>query len=50
MPLGKPEVLNPVIALHGKSGNTDMMLDARVEGALAQLIKAGRDRRSPWSA
>ncbi|MFW3114425.1 hypothetical protein MHAE_11726 [Mycobacterium haemophilum DSM 44634] len=42
LPPGKTGVLRPVIALHGKGSNADMMLDAGVEGTLAQLIKAGR--------
>jgi enterochelin esterase-like enzyme len=33
--------LRPVIALHGKDGNANMMLDCGVEDALAQLVKAG---------
>jgi enterochelin esterase-like enzyme len=34
--------LRPVIALHGKDGNANMMLDCGVEDALAQLVKAGK--------
>jgi enterochelin esterase-like enzyme len=33
--------LRPVIALHGKDGNANMMLDCGVEDALAQVVKAG---------
>ena len=34
--------LRPVIALHGKDGNANMMLDCGVEKALAQLVKDGK--------
>jgi enterochelin esterase-like enzyme len=34
--------LRPVIALHGKDGDANMMLDCGVEKALAQLVKEGK--------
>ncbi len=34
--------LRPVIALHGKDGNANMMLDCGVEDGLARLVKEGR--------
>jgi S-formylglutathione hydrolase FrmB len=34
--------LRPVIALHGKDGNANMILDCGVEDGLAQLVKAGK--------
>src|ERR1700742_275391 len=34
--------LRPVIALHGKDGNAEMMLDCGVEKALAQIVKEGK--------
>ena len=35
-------LLRPVIALHGKDGNANMMLDCGVEDGLAQLVKEGK--------
>ncbi|HEV7361853.1 MAG TPA: hypothetical protein VGN92_12230, partial [Mycobacterium sp.] len=35
-------LLRPVIALHGKDGDANMMLDCGVEDALARLVKEGR--------
>ncbi len=34
--------LRPVIALHGKDGDANMMLDCGVERALAQLVREGK--------
>jgi pimeloyl-ACP methyl ester carboxylesterase len=34
--------LRPVIALHGKGGNANTVIDLGVEDGLAQLVKAGR--------
>jgi enterochelin esterase-like enzyme len=34
--------LRPVIALHGKDGNANMMLDCGVENGLAKLVKEGK--------
>jgi enterochelin esterase-like enzyme len=34
--------LRPVIALHGKDGDANMMLDCGVEKALAQLVREGK--------
>jgi enterochelin esterase-like enzyme len=34
--------LRPVIALHGKDGNANMMIDCGAEDALAELVKAGK--------
>jgi enterochelin esterase-like enzyme len=42
LPPGHTGVLRPVIALHGKDGDANMMLDAGVEDALAQLVKSGK--------
>jgi S-formylglutathione hydrolase FrmB len=42
LPPGHTGVLRPVIALHGKDGDANMMLDAGVEDGLAQLVKAGK--------
>lgn len=42
LPPKKTAFLRPVIALHGKSGNANMMLDLGVEDALAQLADEGR--------
>jgi enterochelin esterase-like enzyme len=42
LPPGHTGVLRPVIALHGKDGDANMMLDAGVEDGLAQLVKSGR--------
>jgi enterochelin esterase-like enzyme len=35
-------VLRPVIALHGKDGNANMMLECGVEDGLARLVKEGK--------
>lgn len=35
-------VLRPVIALHGKDGDANQMLEAGVEDGLAQLVKSGK--------
>jgi S-formylglutathione hydrolase FrmB len=35
-------LLRPVIALHGKDGNANMMLDCGVEDGLARLVKEGK--------
>jgi enterochelin esterase-like enzyme len=42
LPPGHAGVLRPVIALHGKDGDANMMLDAGVEDGLAQLVKSGK--------
>jgi enterochelin esterase-like enzyme len=42
LPPGQTGMLRPVIALHGKDGNANMMLDVGVENGLAQLVKEGR--------
>ena len=42
MPPGQTKMLRPVIALHGKDGDANMMLDCGVEDALAQLVAAGK--------
>ena len=42
MPPGQIGMLPPVIALHGKDGNANMMLDCGVEKGLAQLVKDGK--------
>jgi len=42
MPPGQTGMLRPVIALHGKDGNANMILDAGVENGLAQLVKDGK--------
>ena len=42
LPPGHTGVLRPVIALHGKDGDANMMIDAGVEDGLAQLVKAGK--------
>ncbi len=42
MPPGQTGLLRPVIALHGKDGNANMMLDCGVEQGLAQLVKEGK--------
>jgi len=34
--------LRPVVALHGKDGNANMMLDCGVEDGLAKLVKEGK--------
>lgn len=42
LPPGHTGTLRPVIALHGKDGDANMMLDCGVEHGLAQLVKEGR--------
>jgi S-formylglutathione hydrolase FrmB len=42
MPPGQTKMLRPVIALHGKDGDANTMLDCGVEDALAQLVAAGK--------
>jgi S-formylglutathione hydrolase FrmB len=42
MPPGQTKMLRPVIALHGKDGDANMMLDCGVDDALAQLVAAGK--------
>ncbi len=42
MPPGQTKMLRPVIALHGKDGDANMILDCGVEDALAQLVAAGK--------
>ncbi|GAB3024631.1 alpha/beta hydrolase [Mycobacterium bourgelatii] len=42
MPPGQTKMLRPVIALHGKDGDANMMLDVGVEEALAQLVHSGK--------
>lgn len=42
MPPGQTKMLRPVIALHGKDGDANMMLDCGVEDALAQLVSEGK--------
>jgi enterochelin esterase-like enzyme len=42
MPPGQTKMLRPVIALHGKDGDANMMLDCGVEDALAQLVAQGK--------
>ncbi|MFV0496350.1 alpha/beta hydrolase [Mycobacterium sp.] len=42
MPPGQTKMLRPVIALHGKDGNANMMLECGVEDALAQLVADGK--------
>jgi S-formylglutathione hydrolase FrmB len=42
MPPGQTTMLRPVIALHGKDGDANMVLDIGVEDALAQLAKEGK--------
>jgi S-formylglutathione hydrolase FrmB len=39
---GQTGMLRPVIALHGKDGDANMMLDAGVEDGLAKLVKEGK--------
>ncbi|HUH71644.1 MAG TPA: alpha/beta hydrolase-fold protein [Mycobacterium sp.] len=41
LPPGQTGTLRPVIALHGKDGNANMMLDCGVEDGLARLVKKG---------
>ena len=41
-PPGQTKPLRPVIALHGKDGNANMMLDCGVEEGLTQLVKSGK--------
>jgi S-formylglutathione hydrolase FrmB len=42
MPPGQTKMLRPVIALHGKDGDANQMLDCGVEDALAQLVNEGK--------
>src|SRR5246127_603882 len=42
LPPGHTGVLRPVIALHGKDGDANMMFDAGVEDGLAQLVRSGK--------
>lgn len=42
LPPGHTGTLRPVIALHGKDGDANMMLDCGVEQGLAQLVKEGK--------
>lgn len=42
LPPGQTKMLRPVIALHGKDGDANMMIDVGVEDALAQLVKDGK--------
>lgn len=42
MPPGQTKMLRPVIALHGKDGDANQMLDCGVEDALAQLVSEGK--------
>jgi len=42
MPPGQTKMLRPVIALHGKDGDANMILDCSVEDALAQLVAQGK--------
>ncbi len=42
MPPGQTGLLRPVIALHGKDGSANMMLDIGVVDGLAQLVKEGK--------
>lgn len=42
MPPGQTKMLRPVIALHGKDSDANMMLDCGVEDALAQLVADGK--------
>jgi len=42
MPPGQTKMLRPVIALHGKDGDANMILDCGVEDALAQLVAQGK--------
>jgi len=42
VPPGQTGSLRPVIALHGKDGDANMMLDAGVEDGLVQLVKSGK--------
>lgn len=42
MPPGQTKMLRPVIALHGKDGDANQVLDLGVEDALAQLVKQGK--------
>ena len=47
LPPGQTAALRPVVALHGKGGNANTVIDLGVEDGLAQLVKAGRP---PWTA
>jgi hypothetical protein len=47
LPPGQTAASRPVIALHGKGGNADTVIDLGVEDGLAGLVKAGRP---PWTA
>src|SRR5579884_1498611 len=42
LPPGHTGPLRPVIALHGKDGNANTVIDLGIEDALAQLVKQGR--------
>jgi enterochelin esterase-like enzyme len=42
MPPGQAGLLRPMVALHGKDGNANMMLDIGVVDGLAQLVKEGK--------
>lgn len=42
LPPGHTGPLRPVIALHGKDGNANTVIDLGIEDALAQLVKSGR--------
>jgi enterochelin esterase-like enzyme len=42
MPPGQTGMLRPVIALHGKDGNANMMLDCGVDKSLSQLVREGK--------
>ena len=42
LPPGQTGMLRPVIALHGKDGDANMVLDCGVEKGLAQLVKEGK--------
>jgi enterochelin esterase-like enzyme len=41
-PPGQTAALRPVIALHGKGGNANTVIELGVQDALAQLVQAGR--------
>jgi enterochelin esterase-like enzyme len=42
LPPGHTGPLRPVIALHGKDGNANTVIDLGVEDALAQMVKSGQ--------
>ncbi len=42
LPPGQTTALRPVIALHGRSGNANTVIDLGVEDALAKLVSSGR--------